>query len=103
MGASSCSTLTDAKLAACPARNGARVDLSTSRSGLTYGYRSITRGHRVDVTECWPTVALEAKAVCRSVGTTARGGIVDLVDDGITRILVDPGHRVALSIVLRIN
>jgi hypothetical protein len=52
-------------------------------------------------TECCPTVVLEAIAVCQSVGTQARGGIVDLLDHGITRILVDPSRRVALSKVAR--
>jgi len=47
-----------------------------------------------------PTVVLEAMAVGRPVVAAASGGIVDLVDDGVTGVLVPPGDPVALSAAL---
>ncbi len=47
-----------------------------------------------------PTVVLEAMAVGRPVVAAASGGIVDLVDDGVTGLLVPPGDPVALSAAL---
>ncbi len=52
------------------------------------------------VPDCCPTVVLEAMAVGRPVVAAASGGIVDLVDDGVTGILVAPGDPVALSAAL---
>lgn len=47
-----------------------------------------------------PTVVLEAMAVGRPVVAAASGGIVDMVDDGVTGLLVPPGDPVALSAAL---
>ena len=52
------------------------------------------------VPDCCPTVVLEAMAVGRPVVAAASGGIVDLVDDGTTGLLVAPGDPVALSTAL---
>ena len=52
------------------------------------------------VQDCCPTVVLEAMAVGRPVVAAASGGIVDLVDDGVTGLLVPPGDPVALSTAL---
>jgi len=52
------------------------------------------------VQDCCPTVVLEAMAVGRPVVAAASGGIVDLVDDGVTGLLVPPGDPVALSAAL---
>ena len=52
------------------------------------------------VLDCCPTVVLEAMAVGRPVVASASGGIVDLVDDGVTGLLVPPGDPVALSTAL---
>jgi glycosyltransferase involved in cell wall biosynthesis len=49
------------------------------------------------VPDCCPTVVLEAMAVGRPVVAAASGGIVDLVDDGVTGLLVPPGDARALS------
>jgi glycosyltransferase involved in cell wall biosynthesis len=49
------------------------------------------------VPDCCPTVVLEAMAVGRPVVAAASGGIVDLVDDGVTGLLVPPGDPIALS------
>jgi glycosyltransferase involved in cell wall biosynthesis len=43
-----------------------------------------------------PTVVLEAMAVGRAVLATATGGIVDMVTDGETGLLVPPGDEAAL-------
>ena len=52
------------------------------------------------VLDCCPTVILEAMAVGRPVVAAASGGIVDLVDDKVTGLLVAPGDPTALSIAL---
>ncbi len=49
------------------------------------------------VPDCCPTVVLKAMAVGRPVVASASGGIVDLVDDGVTGLLVAPCDPVALS------
>ena len=49
------------------------------------------------VPDCCPTVVLEAMALGRPVVAAASGGIVDLVDDGVTGLLVAPGDANALS------
>ena len=52
------------------------------------------------VPDCCPTVVLEAMAVGRPVVAAASGGIVDLVDDGVTGVLVAPGDAADLSVAL---
>ena len=52
------------------------------------------------VPDCCPTVVLEAMAIGRPVVAAASGGIVDLVDDGVTGHLVAPGDPVALAAAL---
>ena len=52
------------------------------------------------VPDCCPTVVLEAMALGRPVVAAATGGIVDLVDDGETGILVAPGDPIALCTAL---
>jgi len=47
-----------------------------------------------------PTVVLEAMASGRPVVAAASGGIVDLVDDGVTGVLVPPGDVESLATAL---
>jgi glycosyltransferase involved in cell wall biosynthesis len=44
-----------------------------------------------------PTVVLEAMGAGRAVVATRSGGIVDMVDDGVTGLLVPPGDERALA------
>jgi glycogen(starch) synthase len=44
-----------------------------------------------------PTVVLEAMAAARPIVASATGGIVDLVDDGVTGLLVPPGEPARLA------
>lgn len=52
------------------------------------------------VPDCCPTVVLEAMAAGRPIIAAASGGIVDLVEDGVSGILVSPGDPGALSVAL---
>ena len=52
------------------------------------------------VPDCCPTVVLEAMALGRPVLAASSGGILDLVDDGVTGLLVTPGSSRALSTAL---
>jgi glycosyltransferase involved in cell wall biosynthesis len=47
-----------------------------------------------------PTVVLEAMGAGRPVVAAASGGIVDMVDDGTTGLLVPPGDSAALAAAL---
>jgi glycogen(starch) synthase len=49
------------------------------------------------VPDCCPTVILEAMAVGRPVVAASSGGIVDLVVDGVTGVLVPPEDPAALA------
>lgn len=49
------------------------------------------------VLDACPTVVLEAMAAGRPVVASASGGIVGLVEDGVTGILVPPGDAAALA------
>ncbi|HEY3943307.1 MAG TPA: glycosyltransferase family 4 protein [Acidimicrobiales bacterium] len=49
------------------------------------------------VADCCPTVVLEAMAKGRPVIGAASGGIADLVEDGVTGVLVPPGDPGALA------
>jgi glycogen(starch) synthase len=49
------------------------------------------------VLDACPTVVLEAMAAGRPVVASSSGGIVDLVEDGVTGTLVPPGDAVALA------
>ncbi len=53
------------------------------------------------VPDCCPTVVLESMAAGRPLVAAASGGIVDLVEDGVTGILVSPGDPEALAGALR--
>ncbi|MHB1323023.1 MAG: glycosyltransferase family 4 protein [Coriobacteriia bacterium] len=48
-----------------------------------------------------PTSAMEAMAAGRAVVASARGGLSDIVDDGVTGILVPPGDSGALAAAMR--
>ena len=52
------------------------------------------------VPDCCPTVVLESMAAGRPVVAAASGGIVDLVQDGVTGTLVPPGDAAALATAL---
>jgi glycosyltransferase involved in cell wall biosynthesis len=53
------------------------------------------------VGDACPTVVLEAMAAGRPVVASATGGIVDLVEDGVTGLLVAPGDAEALGAALK--
>jgi glycosyltransferase involved in cell wall biosynthesis len=53
------------------------------------------------VPDSCPTVVLEAMAAGRPVVATATGGILDLVADGETGLLVPPGDPLALAVALQ--
>lgn len=53
------------------------------------------------VPDCCPTVVLEAMALGRPVVAAASGGIIDLVDDTVTGLLVPPGDPAALAAALK--
>ncbi|GAB1691027.1 glycosyltransferase family 4 protein [Krasilnikovia sp. M28-CT-15] len=53
------------------------------------------------VPDSCPTTVLEAMASGRPVVTTRTGGMVDMVEDGVSGLLVPPGDSAALAAALR--
>lgn len=79
----------------------ARVDMPGVAQDMPAFWRDVDIAVMPSVLpESFGLVALEAMAVGRPVVATRNGGIVEVVDDGVTGTLVDPGDSDALARVL---
>jgi glycosyltransferase involved in cell wall biosynthesis len=80
---------------------GVRVVFAGERQDMPAVYAAADLVVLPSLAEALPTALIESAAAARPVVATAVGGAVEIVEDGVTGLLVEPGNVAALAAAVR--